>query len=322
MVGGLNAFAAGGYAGTPLERVLPVSLPADGERNLVETAPFVPVYTSAGRSTPVLEALRGLLGDDLPAMSGANVLGEPREGSVVLWEHPTLRTAGGRPMPVLALGDRGNGRTLAVGVDDTHELAFSESAVRTAGRGYGLLWDALLGWLMRDPKYEPARVELEGECRAGAPLGVRVRPVPGVGGEARLTLAELGRPGPARTIAAAPAPEGKPLELRLPALGAGGYAARVRIGTGSSTRRDFACERGGDEWADSRPDPARLEAIAAATGGKAVGWRDAAAIPMPRATTVASERHVAPLLPAWVWTLAAAAALGAHWIARRRGGMA
>jgi len=91
--------------------------------------------------------------------------------------------------------------------------------------------------------------------------------------------------------------------------------------SGPSTRRDFACEKGGEEWADSRPDDARLKAIAEATGGRFVRATDAGTLPLPAAPQVASERQVAPIFPAWVWTLVAAALLGTHWIVRRQGGL-
>jgi hypothetical protein len=45
-------------------------------------------------------------------------------------------------------------------------------------------------------------------------------------------------------------------------------------------------------------------------------------LPLPESTRVAAERHVVPVLPSWGWTLCAAAVLGAHWVARRRGGLA
>jgi len=48
---------------------------------------------------------------------------------------------------------------------------------------------------------------------------------------------------------------------------------------------------------------------------------DAPRLPLPKPTVVSSERHVAPVAPPWVWTLAAAFALGAHWFARRRNGL-
>jgi hypothetical protein len=37
---------------------------------------------------------------------------------------------------------------------------------------------------------------------------------------------------------------------------------------------------------------------------------------------VAAERRVEPVLPPWMWTMLAAAALGIHWIARRKTGLA
>jgi uncharacterized membrane protein len=321
MVGGLHGFSAGNYAGTPLESVLPVVLP-NGTQRVVDTTPFVPRYTAAGRDTPVLEALRSLYGNRLPEMSGTNVLDVPREGTVVLWEHPTLTTTLGNPMPVLALGEHGNGRVVALSVDGTHKLAFSELAADTAGRGYGAFWDALLGWLMRDPRYEPARLELEAPCRAGAPTPLRVHSVPGLEGEVQLKLIPLGSNGPTRDIDAPPRNGRTSFTVDLPPLDPGAYAVRLRVGEGPSTRHDFACERGGQEWADPRPDPEHLKAIAEATGGTDVSWDEVEKLSFPNATPVASERQVSPLLPPWVWTLAAAIALGAHWITRRRAGLA
>lgn len=316
MVGGLHGFSAGNYAGTPLEPVLPVALPKGTER-VIDTTPFTPKYTVAGRDTPVLEALRALHGERLPEMSGANVLDVPHDGTVVLWEHPSLTTSLGNPVPVLSLGEHGNGRVVALGVDGTHRLAFSEMAVDVVGRGYGALWDALLGWLMRDPRYEPARLELVEPCRAGAPAPLRVHLVPGLAGEPQLRLARLGRDGPQTTIEPPPKGDRSSFLVDVPPMEPGGYAVRMRVGEGPSTRHDFACESGGQEWADTRPDPQRLKQIAAATGGSSVGPEDTSKLSFPDAMPVASERHVTPWMPPWVWTLAAAIALGLHWITRR-----
>lgn len=111
------------------------------------------------------------------------------------------------------------------------------------------------------------------------------------------------------------------VEFALQPLEAGGYTARLRVGDGEVTRFDFACETGGDEWADSRPAPALLERLAAATGGRAVDAAEAGALPLPKPTVVSAERRVTPVAPPWAWTLAATILLGAHWIARRRGGL-
>ena len=80
------------------------------------------------------------------------------------------RRASGAKMPVLAIGDEGDGRTIALGVDGAWELEFSELGARTAGRGHGALWDGLLGWLMRDPRFEPAQIEIVGGCTRGLAL--------------------------------------------------------------------------------------------------------------------------------------------------------
>jgi uncharacterized membrane protein len=318
MVGGPSAFSGGGYAGSPLERVLPVELPRAEEPYDLRT--FVPAYTEGGRAAPILGGVRQLLGDELPPMDGSNTLGKPRPGSIVLWQHPT-RSASGAPMPVLALGEMGDGRSIALGVDATHELGFGELAERTSGRAYGALWDGLLGWLMRDPRYEAGRVSLVGPCIAGETTTLELVPPPGTTGELGFSIERLGAPPETvfqRKLAAKEAPE----RVSVGRLTAGGYSARMAVGAAPATRLDFACEDGGRAFADSRPDPARLERIARATGGKSVTADAAAELPLPAATEVTVERTAAALVPPWVWSLAAALALGAHWLVRRRAGLA
>jgi uncharacterized membrane protein len=318
MVGGPSAFAGGGYARSPLEGVLPVEL--TGGEQPFDTADFVPRYTEAGRSAPVLHGLTELFADELPTFTGSNTLGPARPNAITLWEHPDRR-AGKAPMPVLALGESGDGRSIALGVDGTHALAFSEFADRAAGRAYGALWDGLVGWLMRDPRYEALRLELSGPCIAGLPAKLRLVRLPGSTGDVTLQLTRL---GPQRTPVSTknvkePAPG--PLELELGVLEVGGYSASARVGAAPPTRFDFACERGGPAWSDSRPDPERLARIAKVSGGQAVSVSQIRDLPVPDPIEVAAERSSVPLLPAWAWTLAASLALGAHWYARRRQGL-
>jgi uncharacterized membrane protein len=319
MVGGPSSFAGGNYAGTPLDWVFPVE-PAMG-REAYDTVEIVPRYTEAGRAAPVTRAIRDFLGDDLPTMVGANRLGPARPGALVLWEHPTER-AGEHAMPLLALGEAGDGRTIALALDGTHRLAFSEFAARVAGRAYGALWDGLLGWLMRDPRYEGARVELDGECIAGEPATLRVTRLPGMIGEIEAVVERLGDPARPRAMVEVQAARGDTIDVVVPAPEPGGYAARVQVGAAPPTRHDFSCESGGRAWADVRPDPERLERIAVASGGRAVTASAVGELPLPEATEVTSERRVSPVAPPWAWTLAAATVLGAHWLARRRGGLA
>jgi hypothetical protein len=157
---------------------------------------------------------------------------------------------------------------------------------------------------------------------AGVPLSLRVRPLPGSEGLLNVEVARLDRRDIVVRKQDREAKGGEPVTVDIGKLEPGGYSARVWVGTGPSTRRDFACERGGDEWADSRPDEARLRAIAEATGGEFLRASEVEKLPLPPATEVAAERRVEPVLPAWMWTLFAASALGMHWIARRKTGLA
>lgn len=317
IVGGPSSFAGGGYAGTAIERVLPVGLPE--REKPYDTAEFTPRYTEAGRAAPVLAALRELFQEELPGFEGSNTLGAARPSSIVLWEHPTRR-AGDGPMPVLALAEVGDGRSVALGVDGTFQLAFGTMAASVAGRSYGALWDGLLGWLMRDPRYESARMELVGACIAGQPAKLKLTRLPGPAAPLSLVLEPLGREG-APSSEKKLRIEGGSVDIDLGVLEQGGYSARARIGEAPPTRFDFACERGGEAWSDTRPNPALLERIASATGGTAVFADGVERLPLPSSTRVAAERHVSPLLPPWAWASAAALALGAHWLLRRRGGL-
>jgi uncharacterized membrane protein len=318
MVGGPSSFAGGNYAGTPLDAILPVEQPRQGSP--FDSADFVPSYTPAGMVAPVTHKVRSLLDGELPTMSGANMLGAPRPGAVVLWEHPKLRV-GDRGMPVLALGEAGDGRAIALGVDSTHRLAFGQLAASASGRAYGALWDGLLGWLMRDPRYEAARVELVNECIEGLPTHFRIFRLPGMSGPVEIEVRPLSGKDSTAITQRVDDEHGSSVDLTVDGLRQGGYTAEVRIGEAPATRRDFGCERGGLAWADSRPDPDRLRVLAEASGGQAVAADDVASLPTAPLTEVVAERHVAPLLPVWAWTLAAALALGGHWLVRRQAGL-
>ncbi|MBK6520324.1 MAG: hypothetical protein IPM79_16090 [Polyangiaceae bacterium] len=332
MVGGPDAFGPGMYADTPLAAALPVKLERAHTDNGVDLGFFTPQVTPAGRVAPVLGPVRELIGEGFPDMPGTNIVGAPNPGATVLLTHPTLGSD--ERMPVLALGEYGTGRTIALTVDGTHKLLFGTFAAERAGRAYGALWDGLLGWLMRDPRFESTALDLPGGCIAGEPSTITIRPLPGHTGEAAVSILQLGTGKVVFEGSVAIAPDGVASTLELPSLDAGGYAASVRLGPAGgaddpgsderltpATRRDFACEEGGDEWADSRPDGDRLAAIAKATRGISVGPDDLDKISFPDATVINTQRRSAPLAPAWVWTTFAAALVGAHWVLRRRAGL-
>lgn len=318
MVGGPSAFAGGGYAGSALGRVLPVEL-SETDRPF-DTLELVPRVTEVGRAAPVLRGVRDVFADELPVFVGSSTLGRSRAGSLVLWEHPHRR-AGELPMPVLALGEAGDGRSIALGLDATYRLAWSELGAAAGGRAYGALWDGLLGWLMRDPRYEAARVELTAPCVAGLATELSVTRLPGTPGVVQVEIERLGEVDPKPIVTREQQSSATVVSVDLGPLEEGGYAARVRIGSTPPTRLDFACERGGEAWSDSRPDPARLERISRVTGGRSVTAAEIRRLPLPTATLVATERQVTAVLPPWLWALGGSIAIGAHWYARRRAGL-
>jgi uncharacterized membrane protein len=326
MVGGQNAFVAGGYARTALAQVLPVDLDGSANADSADTSSFIPQWTPEGRAAPLLAPLRRVVGDDLPLMPGANILGDARPGGIVLLSHPTRLTPRGKKMPILAIGEEGDGRSIALGVDGTWTLQFSQLGSKTAGRGHGALWDGLLGWLMRDPRFETAQLEVLGGCVASAPSKIRANLLPSAPGSAparlELQVARLDDPSsPPFRATGTRAGDSTSVDFDVPPLREGAYTARLKTEGTTASRLDFTCETGGDEWADSRPDPARLEALAKATGGSFVFAGDAAGLRLPKPTVVSVERHVRPMAPPWLWSSIAAALLGMHWIARRRGGL-
>jgi hypothetical protein len=224
-------------------------------------------------------------------------------------------------MPILALMEAGDGRSVALGIDGTYRLVFSALGATVEGRAYAALYDGLLGWLMRDPRYESARIELGKPCVAGVAAQLIVHSAPGLPGDIRLSVRRLDREGK-EVFSTALGLKGSGRTLvKLGRLGVGGYSVELGIGRAPPTRYDFACEAAGESWSDSRPDPERLKWISATTGGRSVGLDEVDALPMPRATQVSARRQTRPVLPPWVWSLAAAGMLGANWWVRRRGGL-
>lgn len=343
MVGGANSFVAGGYAGTPLASVLPVGMDGSPGASAADVASFEPTWTPMGQQARLLGPLREVVGNTLPQFAGTNLLGDVVPGAIALWTHPTRRTPSGAPMPVLAVGDMGDGRAIALGVDGTWSLEFSDVGARTAGRGYAALWDGLLGWLMRDPRFEPSQIDVPEGCIANLPTTLRIGPLPESVQQVSVDVVHTdGQPGPkvtavAKRVTVGDVPrsgiigdDGSAL-ITLPALASGGYVVTANLelaaangGTtvGTKVKRDLACEVGGDEWADSEVHPEHLERIARATSGLAVDADHVQSLRFPPPTVVSSEKRVAPVAPAWAWALLATLAAGLNWYLRRTRGLA
>jgi uncharacterized membrane protein len=326
LLGGPSAFSGGSYAHSALERVMPTTMVLS--HSPFDSVDFIPNTTSIGQQAPILAPLRRLFGDLLPSFPGANTLGPPKADARVLWEHSQRsflpvrgQTATSGPMPVLAIRELNDGRAVALGIDATYRLAWGSLAAESSGRAYSAFWEAILGWVMHEPRFEPFRGEILGPCIQGSSPNIRWIVPAGMQGELSLEVEPLGITSGATYKRKQTLDGEKAMDMRLDAMPEGAYAASARINGGLAARLDFACEKGGAALADSRPDPSRIRKLAQSTGGYSVSSADITTLPVPQSIFVDQIRTSRPIAPSWVWSLLAATLFGATWFSARRAGM-
>jgi uncharacterized membrane protein len=171
VLGGRRALAEGGYAETPISRVLPVML---GDPDTAFFAPVTVRLTLAGTEEPALQ----LLGDDqataerwrtLPPLSAVNRIVGIKPGATTMLEAEIE----GRSRPVLAWQRYGRGKAIAFGVQDTW-LWQMHADIPLEDETHETLWRQLLRWLVRDVP-ERVNVALSGErVPPGEPVGIGV----------------------------------------------------------------------------------------------------------------------------------------------------
>ncbi len=323
MLGGADAFGAGGWAGTPVAGALPVRV-SGGDGLLADP---LPVRLSDGG-----ELSRALLDsgiadwERLPLLEGMNAVAGVMPDAEV-----ALQAAGGAGAgaPVLAGRRFGAGRTLAVTVDDTWRWRQSPSADAHSRAAWEALWTTVVGRLIAPRVDRQVVLELGRDTfEAGEPIRADVhvtdeemRPV--AGASVRI---EIDGPGAEREVAAdATRDEGV-------------YRATVRASGPGELRLRAVAERGGEALGEDRravevveplgelTDAARpemLEAIAEQTGGRY--------LPLERADEMAdilklepeTERRTVRLQPARTWWFFALILLiaAADWLLRRRWGV-
>jgi uncharacterized membrane protein len=308
LIGGPHAFAAGGYDRSSLASVLPTAL--ETSRAGLSDA-FAPRLTTEGASHPIQQAF-ARAGGTFASLEGTSPLGVPVPGALVVYEHPSVATRAGGPMPVLALREVHAGRVLVLGSDATWRLGFSEIATAGAGAAYDALWDALIGWTLHDARFDPPALQASDGCIGGAPVRFAM-PAGGID-----SLEARAREGSVRAI---------PFRIEgnavvVDALGDGVVDLEARQQSRVTARGRIVCDRAGQEWIDVRPDRDLLASIARETGGAFFGApRDVDERVLPHARIPTSARHERPIVPPWALALAATIALGIHWYERRRFGL-
>lgn len=206
MIGGDLSFASGGYARTPIESLLPVELPSTSARSeAMDSAPFRPQLTEAGDRHPITQLAfdpdrNHQIWSELPHLQGTNIVSGAPDDATVLAEHPTLRREG-RPMPVISVAERGEGRVMAITSDSTWRWAFEHVGQGGTQREYQSFWGNAIRWLIQDPELKLVRLDMNRDIVAPEqPLDATVRvfapdysPAPGAQGRLVIRQTPLDR---------------------------------------------------------------------------------------------------------------------------------
>ncbi len=323
MLGGPDAFGAGGWAGTPLANALPVRITA-GDGLLAD--PISPRLNGDGELARALRESGIESWERLPLLEGMNATGGPAAGAEVALQG----FAGGAALgPVLAGRRYGAGRTLAVTVADTWRWRQSPSADAYSRAAWEALWSSVIGHLIA-PRAD-RRVVLEvgrDTFEAGQPIRADVyvtdeemRPV----SDASVRLEVSGPGGEVEVVADPTRTEGvyraalqatEPGELRLRAV-----AERGGEVLGEDARTIEVVEPVGELTDAARPEV--LEAIAAETGGRYLPLDRADELSNALLLTPEVEQRTLRLRPAREWWFFAIvlAVAAADWLLRRRWGL-
>src|SRR3990172_1153540 len=276
MLGGEQSFGEGRYGQTALADVLPVDA-LDGLG--IAVASQRPRLTAEGRRHPVTSLPPGegpneAAWSPLPAIPDLNRTRAlpAQSGARVLLESPAV-LVDGRPAPVVAVREVGEGRTLAVTTDSSWFWGFVAAEENGSNRAYQRFWNNALRWLVRDPALTPVQVEPDRPAvEPGEPVGLSISvraPDYGPGAGAPVSAELVSEEG--RVVArgeAVAGPDGVAhLELATP--GPGAYkvvaSARPRCSAGAPC-----------------PSDAPVEHATGAVAARASGVGDSDAAPRPR----------------------------------------
>ena len=286
MMGGDRSFDLGEYDGTPIGNILPVELGLEGTGSRgsleddarVDLEAFEPILTDSGRVHPVTRLLGGsidneALWDRMPPLDGLNLSVGLAPGSAQLLSHPSLLTANGDPMPVLAVREVGEGRTMALMGDSSWRWIMTEAARGNGNQAYLRFWKNSIRWLVKDRDGQRVRVET---AKENVVIGDTVRVITSVrdvGFEAQAGVqvhATITGPGEILEVEGVTDELGEAV-FEVPATKRGAWTVQAIAGPprtpiGVDETR-FAVTDRDPELDEIRPDPDFLTALAAATGG-------------------------------------------------------
>ena len=162
MLGGRSSFGPGGWAGTELATILPMTIsPNDGQVEPEEGLKVVP--DTLGLENYVVKlgpnpAETARIWDALPPITGTNLFGPPKASAIVL-----ARGKGARDLPLLiGMNDVGKGRVLAFGGETWPWARSYDDLGRIA---HAKFWRQVILWLSRKENQGESQVKLKLDSR-------------------------------------------------------------------------------------------------------------------------------------------------------------
>jgi len=337
MIGGDLAFGSGGYAHSPLAEVLPVELGDDtvAPERMLSLEEFRPRLSPTGRVHPITAlSLEGRENGErwnaLPPLEGLNLVRRARPQAQVLLEHPFLRGEGGQPLPVLAIGEVGKGRSLALLTDTAWRWGFwaaHAGGPNADGRAFQRFWENAIRWLIQDPSQRLLHVQTDAaEYARGAKVRIDVRLLgpdyqPQKRGAVSVVVAGAGGEVVMQRSGQVDGEGEFHLELVPPKAGAYRVVARAQAGGRPLEEGEvFLVRAEGRELEDVAARDDLLRALASATGANfSDGSIDMEKLAFldSEAVRVGRRKDVEVWSGAWVFFMAVAL-LSMEWALRRR----
>jgi uncharacterized membrane protein len=168
MVGGRNSFGQGGYVNTPIEDLLPVTLPAAQSGNAdLQDLEFKARLTSYGFEHPVTrmslaDAENRKRWEQAPPLVGLNPITGVKPGATILAQAASADSRGQGPA-VLTFQRFGRGKSMALGTASTWRWRMMLDNRDTF---YETFWKQMLRWLVSDVP-DPVNVETDRSSYSG-----------------------------------------------------------------------------------------------------------------------------------------------------------
>lgn len=163
MIGGERSFTSGGYAGTIIEDILPLSFPR-GVKNSISLKDTSFKITAGGFESPFFKfnahpSERQQIIKSLPQVEGFNIT-TLKGGATLLAETGPIKSRGNKRFPLVAVQEQGKGRTMAITSDSMWHWMFHRMATISHQQLYSYFWDQAIKWLIRDPDLNLIKVSL------------------------------------------------------------------------------------------------------------------------------------------------------------------